>query len=233
MIVLITPTGGRPKQFELCCTWMRKQTYTGKVLWIVVDDCFPFTIENIGDFPKNWTIIKKYPYPYWKPGDNTQGRNLKVGIDIVKKFPKEQIEEGIFIIEDDDYYSAEYLEKMVEKLKGFDVAGELYTVYYHTKSKKYNISKNNEHSSLFQTAFSFDMIPEFEKCYGEKFIDIKFFRYAKNINLFSQENLAIGMKGLPGRVGIGAGHRETMYRNPDRNLEKLKELIGNDYLYYK
>lgn len=232
MICLITPTGGRPKQFELCQRWMFNQTYTGKVLWIVIDDCYPFTTAIKYDFPDNWMILHKYPEPFWSTGQNTQSRNLKVGIDIVKKFPKEQIE-GIFIIEDDDYYSAEYLEKMVAKLKGFDVAGELYTVYYHVGIKKYHISKNNEHSSLFQTAFSFDMIPEFEKCYGEKFIDIKFFKNIKNVNLFSQENLAIGIKGLSGRSGIGIGHREQMYRNPDRNLDKLKELIGNDYLSYK
>lgn len=232
MLALITPTGGRSKQFELCCTWMRKQTYTGRVLWIVVDDCPPFTTETISGFPDNWTIIKKYPYPYWKQGGNTQGRNLKVGIDIAKKFPKDQIE-GIFIIEDDDYYSAEYLEKMVEKLKGFDATGEAFTIYYHVGIKKYHISKNNLHASLFQTAFSFDMIPEFEKCYGEKYIDIKFFKNIKNVNLFSQENLAIGIKGIIGRAGIGGGHREQMYRNPDKSLEKLKELIGNDYLYYK
>lgn len=231
MIVLITPTGGRSKQFELCCTWMRKQTYTGKVLWIVVDDCIPYTTENTKDFPDNWTIVKKYPFPSWKQGENTQSRNLKAGIDIVKKFPKDQIE-GIFIIEDDDYYSAEYLEKMVVKLKGFDITGESFTTYYHIRAKKYDISKNALHASLFQTAFSFDMIPEFEKCYGEKFIDIKFFKNSKNVNLFSQENLAIGIKGLSGRTGIGSGHREQMYRNPDKNMEKLKELIGKDYLYY-
>lgn len=231
MFVLITPTGGRPKQFELCCKWMRKQTYNGRILWIIVDDCYPYTTEKTYDFPDNWSIVKKYPFPSWKQGDNTQGRNLKVGLDIVKKFPEEQIE-GIFIIEDDDYYSAEYLEKMIVKLKDYDAVGEMYTVYYHTRTKKYDVSQNKEHSSLFQTAFSYKVIPEFEKCYSEKFIDIKFFRLIANKYLFSQENLAIGMKGLPGRAGIGFGHKEFGCRNPDRDLSKLKELIGNDYLYY-
>lgn len=233
MIVLITPTGGRPKQFDLCQKWMFNQTYKGKVLWIIVDDCLPVTTEIKYAFPDNWACVKKYPSPIWKRGDNTQGRNLKVGIDIVKTFPKEHIE-AIFIIEDDDYYSAEYLEKMVEKLKGFTVAGETTTIYYHTRLKKYLVSKNNEFTSLFQTAFTPEVIPEFEKCYGEKYIDIKFFRQIENKNLFLQENLAIGMKGLPGRTGIGMGHREYghSYKHDDKDLVMLKELLGNDYIHY-
>jgi len=233
MIVLITPTGGRSRQFNLCCNWMRKQTYTGKVLWIIVDDCIPRTTLNIEPFPKNWTIITKYPSPIWRNGDNTQSRNLKVGIDIIKSIPKKQVE-GIFIIEDDDYYSPVYLEKMVVKLEGFTIAGEIYTMYYHIGEKKYRGDANVYHTSLFQTAFKTEAIPAFELSYGNKFIDIEFFKHVTNVNLFPREDLAIGIKGMNGRGGIGGGHRRTMYKGlPDYNLAKLKEFIGEDYKYYK
>lgn len=231
MIILITPTGGRQKQFDLCCQWMRSQTYKGKVLWIVVDDCVPVTTDVIEGFSDNWVILRKRPVISWKQGDNTQGRNLKIGIDLVKAFPQDQIE-GIFIIEDDDYYTTVYLEKMMEKLKGCNLAGEIFTIYYHTRIKKWQGCENRTHSSLFQIAFTPVAIPYFEKCYDEKYMDIKFCKIVPNINLFSQENLAIGMKGMVGRQGIGVGHRETGYKNDDKDLGKLKSLLGEDYKYY-
>lgn len=43
MIVLITPTGARKNQFELCMRWMLRQTYQGNVVWIIVDDPVPVT----------------------------------------------------------------------------------------------------------------------------------------------------------------------------------------------
>ena len=233
MIVLITPTGGRPRQFNLCCNWMRNQTYTGKVLWIVVDDCRPCITGNIESFPDNWTIVKKYPLPIWHTGNNTQSRNLKIGINIVKSLPKEQVE-AIFIIEDDDYYSPAYLEKMMVKLKGYTVAGEIYTMYYHIGERKYHGDANKIHTSLFQTAFTVDAIPAFEMSYGKKYIDIEFFTHVKNANLFPREDLAIGIKGMPGRGGIGGGHRRNSYRgSPDNDFSRLKDFIGDDYKYYK
>jgi len=50
MIALITPTGARPKQIRLCAEWMKRQTYNGSVLWIVVDDAIPITVDLIQKF---------------------------------------------------------------------------------------------------------------------------------------------------------------------------------------
>jgi hypothetical protein len=132
MIVLITPTGGRPDQISICSHLMHKQTYQGKVVWIIVDDCIPQTTDFINvDFRENWTIIKIYPIPSWSSGQNTQARNILVGINtLLASYPKEEIE-AIFIIEDDDYYKPVYLQRMTEQLKGFDIAGEINTIYYN------------------------------------------------------------------------------------------------------
>ena len=37
-ITLITPTCNRPEAFALCEYWMSRQTYSGEIQWIVVDD---------------------------------------------------------------------------------------------------------------------------------------------------------------------------------------------------
>lgn len=231
MIVLITPTGGRPRQFSNCVYWMSRQTYQGSVLWIIVDDCEPITTAfDKKILPENWNVVYRCPKPVWKKGENTQSRNLLEAIQLVSKLPEVK---GIFIIEDDDYYSPAYLEVMLEKLKGFDLAGEIKTIYYNLIDRSKYINKNINHSSLFQIVFKRKLIPVFEASCGNKFIDIKFCKAIKNKNLFAMEHpLSVGIKGMSGRAGIGIGHRKWSRFRPDPNLLQLKVLIGEDYKRY-
>jgi hypothetical protein len=234
-IALITPTGGRPKQIQLCAEFMRKQDYKGKVLWVLVDDVLPNTVDcvDLVDFRKSWQIVKVFPSPVWSVGQNTQARNLLIGIEIVKNHKDV---EAVFIIEDDDYYNPQYLSVMVSKLNGCDIVGQLYTVYYDPVHRGWMRNGNALHASLFQVAFRIEILPIFERiCQTRKrFIDMEFFRVVKGrrINLFDGQDLAIGIKGLPGRVGIGSGHRMEIKMQRDPDFVKLKELIGEDYKYY-
>jgi len=235
-IALITPTGGREKQIELCAKYMKAQTYPGKVLWVIVDDCVPKTTESIKQgFKDNWDIIHVNPAPVWRAGQNTQSRNLKAAINEVKKHEVSEI----FIIEDDDWYSPEYLNVMREKLKGFQVAGEALTYYFNVEIKDGYRNQNHKHSSLFQTAFKTSALPAFERAIqNQKFIDLDFFRSLPSgvVNLFEGGDLAVGIKGLPGRAGIGSGHNIRSFKKPEttvfERLQILKKMIGKDYLNY-
>ena len=228
MIALITPTGARPDQIKLCAHFMQRQDYSGEVLWIITDDCSPSTTEFIGpDFRQGWVIKKLHPKPYWKEGQNTQGRNMSVAINECKK----HILEAIFIIEDDDYYKPEYIRKTLEKLKGYDITGEKQTIYYNVTIQRWIENGNDIWSSLFQTAFTPKIIPVIETLYTEKFIDFVLFRKVDCVNLF-KENLSIGIKGQPGRSGIGAGHGWIQHMHPDPDGSMLQELIGEDYKLY-
>lgn len=233
MIALITPTGARPKQIELCSKFMKNQDYEGKVLWVVVDDAVPVTTHCISlAFKLDWEIQKIYPASKWKLGNNTQARNLLAGTSILDRYELE----AVFIIEDDDYYSPQYLRIMMEKLQGYDVAGQTCTVYYNPIYRGWMRNGNRKHASLFQVAFTPAVLPQFIRTcrMGRKFIDMNFFRqvYDKKINLFDGKDLAIGIKGLPGRGGIGMGHRMEIRMTPDPEFVTLKELIGDDYTYY-
>lgn len=237
MIALITPTGGRSKQIELCSKFMRHQDYEGKVLWVIVDDVDPITTNSISlAFRENWEVQKIYPTPKWRMnGKSTQARNLLVGLGVVEKYEVE----AIFIIEDDDYYSPQYLSSMMEKLKGYDIVGQTCTIYYNPIYRGWMRNGNKRHASLFQVAFTPNVIPLFRRsCLTPRaFIDIAFFRLASSmggykINLFDGKDLAIGIKGLPGRTGIGMGHRAEIRMARDPEFEKLKEFIGDDYIYY-
>jgi hypothetical protein len=230
MIALITMTGARPEQFDICAKWMKRQTYKGRVTWVIVDDALPVSTDCVkSKFKKDWSIIKVYPDPKWQVGQNTQARNIAAGIAEVKKLKGVKY---IFIIEDDDYYKANYLDRMVERMEGYDLGGETHTVYYNVVSRRYHMNENKGWSSLFQTAFTPKVIPILERCYTEKFIDLKLFASVKNKLLFRDGNLGIGIKGMAGRAGIGAGH-ERMTMTPDYNTSVLTAMIGSDAEVYK
>jgi hypothetical protein len=237
MIALITPTGARAEQFKLCQMFMERQTYRGDVIWIIVDDCLPLTTNSVGEgFKDKWTIIKVYPTPAWMPGDNTQGRNIQYGINVLFRNYKEKDIEAVFIIEDDDYYRPIYLESMMSRFGNFDTIGERNTIYYNVLFRGYVTNDNIKHASLFQIAFTPKVLPIFEQCYSQKFIDFVFFSLAKNVNLFNAGNLAIGIKGMRGRPGIGAGHVRAMYNSQNRldlSMNWLHGQIGEDARLYE
>lgn len=235
MIALITPTGARPRQMQLCARYMQRQTFAGDVVWVIVDDCQPLTTEFItDDFRAGWHIMRVHPRPPWHEGQNTQGRNLIAAVNaLLKAYRREEIT-AIGIIEDDDYYKAHYLQTMTERIAGYQLAGETHTVYYNVQYRRWHENQNAAWSSLFQTFFTPAVLPQFTKLYSEKFIDYALFRLVtERVNLFrTPAKLAIGIKGMCGRTGIGAGHRFTTYLRPDYDMLKLKEFIGEDYRNY-
>lgn len=225
MIALITPTGNRPLQFRLCQQYMKRQTYTGQVVWIIVDDCLPTTTDQVtDDFRDGWTIVKVYPKPVWRVGMNTQGRNMEAGIDAVLSY---RDVEAIFIIEDDDYYRPIYLERMMANWSDCQILGETKTIYYNPVHRRYCVNQNITYASLFQTAFDVRTIELLRSVRMKKFIDGAFWKIAPHPKLFHENDLAVGMKGLPGRGGIGAGHSDSYYgMKPDVEMKFLTNLIG-------
>jgi hypothetical protein len=229
MIALLTPTGARPQQMQLCARYMARQTYTGPVVWVLVDDAWPCSTDVVpADFRAGWDILKVYPVPIWQPGQNTQGRNIAAGIAaLLKNYKLDEIE-AIFIIEDDDWYGPQYLEMMLMLRHDAHIWGETHTVYYNVVSRTWWENQNALWSSLFQMAFTMQALPFFATLYGQKFIDFVFCQTYKGgpVRLFRAGNLGVGIKGQPGRAGIGAGHRDLP--NHDPQAIKLAELLGTE-----
>ena len=233
MIALITPTGARKEQFGLCAGWMKRQTYEKDVIWIIVDDALPVSTNIVQyDFRGKWTIYKVFPSPHWQ-GSNTQARNIKAGIDKLLSLPEYSKVKTIFIIEDDDYYKKEYLTEMVKRMGKYNLIGETNSIYYNVFWRQYADNNNKQHSSLFQSAFTPKSIPLFLNCLNTKFIDALFWAKEPNRHLFHAGTLSVGIKGMPGRGGIGAGHKKTMYFNQDQSYNYLPQLIGADAELYK
>ncbi len=230
MLTLLTMTGCRPLAFELCERWMRKQDYTGPVRWIIVDD---------GEQPQllkfrrpGWQIEIVRPQPFWKPGQNTQARNILAGLDLVDP------DDRLVIIEDDDYYAPGYLSMAAMWLNYTDLAGEALARYYHVTRRLYYNCNNTQHASLCSTAMKGQAIDQLRHVANRHvdFIDMTLWRSFAGTKQLYSSRLCVGIKGLPGRAGIGGGHRLQAGRNqihPDPQGYVLREWIGADWINYQ
>lgn len=233
LLSVITCTGGRRDAFTLCQRWMERQTYSGPIQWIVVDDCVPESDFYSFRFSRreNVTIDKVRPAPLWKPGMNTQARNMLAAIEVVKG-------DAIAVIEDDDWYHPEYLRMMVSHLRfsGADLVGEGWAKYYHLSARKYLQSQNDFHASLCQTIMDKSAL-NLLKCAvlsGDPYFDCVLWRLARerryNTRMIVESRMCVGIKGMPGRGGIGTGHRPDKRYSDDPDLKILEQWIGPDDL---
>lgn len=232
VVTLITTTGFRADAFALCRKYLERQTYKGKVQWIIVHDdgkykeTEPFqSIHN-----HNIEITDIFAKKIWRPGINTQRNNLDEALSKI---------EGEYVLfwEDDDHYCVNYVEKMVALLKIFPVVGEGNAKYYNVRGKCYREMLNYSHASLCQTGFHKFQLDLVDRAInsGELYIDNVLWKLVRDEKvphlLFNDLNLCIGIKGMPGRSGIGTGHKPTGY-TPDGLGFKLKQWIGQDYDLY-
>jgi len=228
-VTLITPTGGRPEAFALCEKWMSRQTLRPS-RWIVVDDCDPPTRCTMGQ----WVLRPRWR---WKPGMNTQARNLMHALSCVKQH------DGNFLFwEDDDYYGPGYTELMLERLWSAPVIGGTHAKSYHVKERVWHVADNEQHASLSQTGFHASLLPLVSGIIqaGHKFADVEIWRALGGMGkLFPADPPAaacVGMKGMPGRSGIGFGHLREEGRLPwtdDRDLKVLTSWIGTAAKEYR
>lgn len=226
MIQLLTATGARPEAFALCERWMAAQTYVGEVVWIIVDD--GQTQTPIHKHPKGWNQVVIRPAPYWTPGSNTQARNLQKGLAAVDdKLP-------LVIIEDDDYYAPDWLDTVTKALGYAELVGECKARYYNIAHRLGRQLKNNGHASLCSTAMRGAAIDTFRQACqrAPKFIDLELWRRHPSRYLFTGGRV-VGIKGLPGRGGIGMGHRAGFQGTADPDLAILRSWIGDDVEAYR
>jgi hypothetical protein len=205
---------------------MMRQTYTGPVHWIIVDDgeeAQPITFEREG-----WTLTIVRPEPFWKPGQNTQARNLLAGIKRVK--PSDRL----VVIEDDDAYAPNYLETVNRWLDTHDLVGESYARYYNISSRRYQQLRNSSHASLCSTAMKGHALQAFERELnpGVQFIDLNLWRNFKESKALHRSNMVVGIKGQPGRGGIGMGHKPDFAGNQDSNCVILRQWLGINAGFY-
>ena len=221
-LAALTCTGGRPEAWRLCCEWMHRQTVQ-PWQWVVVDDCEPWSPMPVG-------VDAVHPQPAWR-GRPTLTRNLLAGLAVVHPDA-----EAVAIIEDDDWYGPGYIADVIQRLEEMPHAamiGETCCRYYHVGRRSYAQLSNRHHSSLFQTAFRTQHMGDVRRIISKgdtNYIDIPLWRDLGGALQFRRGH-SVGIKGMPGRGGLGNGHRNAC-REPDPGLDVLREWVGNDAGHY-
>jgi hypothetical protein len=221
VLTLLTATGARPEAWAICERLMARQDYAGPVHWIIVDDgpeAQPVTFEHEG-----WTLQVIRPAPLWQPGQNTQSRNLLAGLRAVGADAR------LVIIEDDDWYAPSWLRTVDAALANAELVGEHRARYYNLPMRRARQLSNTQHASLCSTAMRGAAIETFRWACNRhaKFIDLELWRKHRSRYLFGG-NRVCGIKGLPGRDGIGMGHSKDFAGTHDPDGRILREWIGDD-----
>jgi hypothetical protein len=224
MLTLLTPTGERPRAFTICQRLMLEQTYRGPVRWVVVDD---------GKFANSsWTLQSGWKFDLvrpekdklWDGKTNTQRSNLSLGLAAIGP------DERVVIIEDDDYYGPSYLSAVAEWLELDDLVGECQARYYNIQTRRFHQCGNKNHASLCSTAMRGAALKVFRDIINgqqlHEYIDIALWQ-GHNGKLYPAQHV-VGIKGLPGRRGIGVGHTPD-FGKPDSGSAMLREWVGQEY----
>lgn len=230
-LTIITPTADQPTGIKLAERWMAAQTFKGDVQWIVADD---------GEQPAELTMGQLHIRREREPGISgarSLAGNLRVALDEAK---------GLHIVvwENDDYYGPGWLEHVARSLDdGAEAVGESQLRYYNLAKRVWRTMKNaNRTGALCQTAFKRDLIPvmrdAIDDCHRRDHYGIdRAFWERVNAGGFTTKladtGHVTGIKGLPGRKGLGIGHRPTGPKwTADPDGSKLREWIGGDASAY-
>jgi hypothetical protein len=202
MIYAVTPTGSRPEGMALLGEYINAQNYRGPLTWIIIDDCDPATpIPNMRD---GIQVIPIRPNWRWKPGDNTQVKSMAAGLDLVPE------DATLFICEDDDAYLPNYMTTMLDQTA--DLIGERDSRYYNVASGQWRVLRGKFHASLASTVCSGAALALLKKLCAsgmKKMLDVNLWKTFDGSKVLLSEHNVIGIKGLPGRPGIGVGHRRN------------------------
>jgi len=237
---IITPTGDRYDALKMAFRHMKRQSFLspeagGQVEWVIVDDGrTQATAKAVAEQSQSelanlgitmYHVRQKSAYPY---GPQSLASNIINGIHYVSA-------DKILIWEDDDCYLSGYLEDMWDRLQEAEAVGTVWQKYYHLPSRSYRVFRNRG-SALCSTGMSADLLPILFQAASHcletnnKGLDAFFWKVAMTgagtFDIFEPErDLMIGIKGMPGREGIGVGHRPKKFR-PDPNLTVLQKWVG-------
>lgn len=252
-VSILTLTGYRRAAFELCNKYvLRQRALTDdahyKFEWVVVDDGGQDWIDPISD-TYNLTVKRietEIDWSTWPArGGNTFNSNLELGL-------KHCTGELVAFMEDDDWYSPHYLLNMLDIYRTSNVKpmiiGSSPATYYNVRTGEYAILDNIFHASLAETIIHRSLIPICNEILskaddGITFFDVQLWREARLKHVvcghgedfwLGSAGQSIGIKGMPGRRGIGVGHLDhPEWEQDDLNLTYLRSRIGDDANAYQ
>lgn len=233
-VTLLTCTRDRPGPFELCQRWVTRMVLAAPgndIRWVVVDD---------GDVPITWSLRPPCEITYLRRAPSQAGNTL--ALNLIEAIP--HLRGATLTIEDDDWYHADYIPVMLDRLTRGHLTGQMPTLYWHVLDRAWHISPvSSGHVSLFRTGFLPTAYPHLLAACEEAerqatpWVDLYFWGEARRGNLTARRwmdsiTFSLGIKGQPGRGGLGSNHRRGVFRNPDPAGHWLARQIGADAAVY-
>lgn len=218
-ITVLTPTCDRPVGIALAEKMMARQTVQPDE-WIVADG---------GEAPAVLTMGQVHLHEARPAGASNFAQNLLNGIEAATG-------DVLIVCEDDDWYAPTHIETMAAVAeRGHRLIGsEPVQRYYNVAHRCYRLF-NNVGASLCQTALVRALFQAFrtaiQYCLWRNSFGIdRALWMGQSVNdwAFTRQKTVVGIKGLPGRIGLGVGHRPDARWSPDPQLTKLREWIGDD-----
>lgn len=230
-IAVITPTSDRPQALEILSKCMERQIQKPDQ-WIIVDGSEKSSKAHVNT-DLDFLVFKKRKRSVTEIGPINLGRNLILGMQTLSKDI-----EAVLIMEDDDYYFPSYIQKCSKILEHNRVVGNCWLRYYNVAHRKWWVGKNNG-PALHNTGFRLDLESKFlEACAvgtsGNYNIDRAFWKGLRDpISKDPFQLNMVSIKGVPGRFGLGSGHKPKSSWVADYNLVTLKNWIGKDVDLYR
>jgi hypothetical protein len=227
-VYILTPTGLRPEGLSLLAEYIAAQTFLNGVVWVVVDDGTP--ASYIPSMPDAVRVAPVRPERCWRTGMNTQASSMLAGLELVPA------DATLFIMEDDDVYMPRYIETMLREIEGYELIGEQDARYYNVVSRRWRVLPGKFHASLASTVcrgYALEFL--WEVCNTRTtMLDVHLWRHFPGASRLLDTSHVVGIKGLPGRPGIGVGHR-ARFGTPDTTgvLESWIGSYANNYEVFR
>lgn len=219
-ITLITPTADQPTGVALMERWIARQTVHPDQ-WIVADDGNTHAKLTAGQ-----THLRRIR-------SDEGGRSLAGNLLDALPLATGDI---VLIIEHDDWYAPDHIETCVRRLRalGSGATGSIHQRYYNVAHHCWRTMRNVG-SALCNTAFTRDHLRGMRRAAERAYRDNRYCvdRYfwdalPRKYWDVHTEDTVIGIKGLPGRPGLGMGHRPVMGWTPDPEGAVLRVWVGDD-----
>lgn len=218
-VTLITPTADQPTGLALLERYMARQTAPWHQ-WIVTDD---------GDVPATLTMGQQHIVrARWEEGARSLAGNIRAAIPHVTG-------DAVLIVEHDDWYSPEHVATCVANLARAPLTGSRAQRYYNVSARAW-ITMKNVGSALCNTALRAELVPELDRAAALAHsldsigLDRIFWEANLSAGLVTDQQTVVGIKGLPGRKGLGLGHRP--HGRPgwhhDPRGDVLRQWVGAD-----
>lgn len=199
--VIIPDRGDRPEFLNNCLRMLKKQTL--QPVGVALMNFEPRSSE------KDITVRYREGYERWRG----------VGVDVIA------------FIENDDWYSPDYLEKMAEawgKNGRPDIFGTDRTIYYNLNERAWKVMLHSRRSSAMSTFIKPNLDIQWPVD-NDPYTDIALWRQLKGVTATFDPPICVGIKHGVGLCG-GRMHTDHLERleNLDGSMVQLKQWMKND-----